>query len=208
MNVKGTERRGPAAAALLGDALRRGERELVGPPKLKGRKRQSPVEGRADQGIARGRRSRPRGGALRDRRASLPVAYRLPEPFRRYRRAILQPCLRLGERRRADRNADPRQRADLGAERGGETAKVMGVDPALQEASGHGKPSLAAAHRLELDASEPAIEDVVTQFRAQPLAAASPGWPERRNAGTAQIDNVGIGFVIHVHGPCLGDDDG
>src|SRR5208282_2158032 len=135
-------------------------------------------------------------------RGSLPLACGVPGRLRRRPQcAVLRICLWIRARRRADRNDNPRQRADLGLKRSGDMAKVMGVDPALQEAGRHGKPGLAAAHRLEPDASEPAVENVLAQFRAQSLAAAPQRLCERRDARTAETDGVGIGFIIHVHGP-------
>src|SRR5208337_2115608 len=102
--------------------------------------------------------------------------------------------------RRADKDGDPGKRSNFRRKRRRNVAEVMGVDPALQKAGRDGKARLPASDRFQFDAPEPAAENVLAQFRAKPVTAASPGLRERGKAGTAEVDGTGIGFVVHVHG--------
>ena len=76
----------------------------------------------------------------------------------------------------------------------------MRVDPALEEARRNRKPGLPGHNRLQGEAPEPAIEDIVADLRAQPLAATSPCLGKRPRAGPVLIEEARIGFVIHIHG--------
>src|SRR3984957_1495358 len=77
---------------------------------------------------------------------------------------------------------------------------VMGNDPTLEKACRNGKPGLPRSDRLQSKAPKPAIEDSVADFRPQAVAAAPPGFAERRPSGTAMDKAIRIGFVVHIHG--------
>ena len=59
--------------------------------------------------------------------------------------------------------------------------EVVSVDPAFQEPGRHRQTGLSAGDLLELNATKPAVEDVLPQFGAKPLAATSPGVGERES---------------------------
>ncbi len=194
MDEQRAERRGGAAEA-LGEAFGGRVSELIGAPDLEGREGQPAIERRADERVRRGgRRGMGRCAARARRRPPFGAGSKRHGPGRRRHRTDRRSG-RLGIRtnRRPDHDQDAGERSEFGGERGRDRTLVMRVDPALEEARRHGEARLAAGDGLELDPSEPAVENVVAELGAQPLAATPPGlrraaglrrrWPRRKRRG-------------------------
>ena len=192
---------GRPAPVVVGHALGGVKGEFVRPPDLEGREGQPP-----DRGESRSKPRRtsapptfgwPRGVRLGPDRRPARATWAPPWRRRRIRSADFWP--RLEGRGAADENEDLRDRAEFGVERRRDMPDIMRVDPTLEELRRNGKPSLPRSDRHQRQAPEPAVEDVVADFRPQARAAAPPCLVKRRTAESALVDAIRIGFVIHIH---------
>ena len=106
---------------------------------------------------------------------------------------------RLERRGTAHEYEDLHHRAEFGVERRRDMPDIMRVDPTLEESRRNGKPSLPRSDRHQSETPEPAVEDIVADFRPQARAAAAPSLVERRTAEPALVDAIRIGFVKDIH---------
>ena len=186
-------------------AWRREKASSIRPPDLEGREGQPPIEGRAGQSVANGRRRRRAVGPRRSAgRRSLPGRTTWARPSREAANSVGGPLTGSGRAEQRTKISDLRHRADFGVQRRGDMPDIVRVDPALEEARRNGKPSLPGHHRHQSETPEPAVEDIVADFRPQALAATAPRLGERRTAGPALIDAIRIGFVKDIHGRSSG----
>ena len=199
MDVKRTKG-GRPAPVVVGHALGGVKGEFVRPPDLEGREGQPPIEGRAGQSIAKGGRRRRSVG--RAAFGGTAIAAR----FGRFGRGLGGGGVfgrrifgRLERRGTADEYEDLHHRAEFGVERRRDMPDIVRVDPTLEEARRNGKPSLARSDRHQSKTPEPAVEDIVADFRPQARAAAAPCLVERRTAEPALVDAIRIGFVKDIH---------